>query len=173
MPEPTNHPLSTEDKNKLNKAKTKFFQTDLGFGISYGTSTLELMASPLKQGIGYVILIIICSIILREIKLLRFIIRLDHLYIYVIIVLIFFVYKYNAQKKLNANIIYISTKLGRIPTNYELEQRKITKNTILSDLWRIIIGHLILDFILFNFTKPEWLNKDSKNYLHSFKKHKH
>ena len=106
----TNTQLSVQDLNKLDNAKKKFCQTNLGFGISYGTSTLELMASPLKQGILYIILIIICSVILKELQILRFIIRLDHLYIYVIVLFLFFIYKIIQQKKLNANIIYIAKK---------------------------------------------------------------
>ena len=72
----------------------------------------------------------------------------------------------------NSNIEYSAKQFGYIPNYHNLEYYKPnSNNSILNDLWRIMLGHLIIDFIVFNFTKPEWFNKASENYLHSYKKH--
>ena len=162
--------LSNDDLNKLKKAKEKFFQTNLGFNKNYSTSGLDLMASPFKQSCVYIGSIIVLVFLFRKIGMLKFLIRLDHLYIYCMILIFLFFYLYITQTILNSNIEYISNRMRTIPTQHELETNKPNQNnSMLNDLWRIMLGHLLLDFILFNFTKPQWFNKSTENYLHVFR----
>jgi hypothetical protein len=172
MATPTRTKLSNEDLNKLKKAKEKLFQTRFGINKNYSTDGTDLMASPIKQSSVYIAIIILAIYIFRKFGMLKFLIRLDHLYIYCIILVFLFFYLYITQYILNSNIEYISERLGYIPTYHELEGNKPNQNnSILNDLWRIMLGHLLLDFILFNFTKPQWFNKASENYLHVFRNH--
>lgn len=167
-----NKKLSNDDIDKLDKAKKKYFKTRFGIETNYSTSGLDLMASPLKQSLIYSAFIIACVILFRYLGLLKFIIRLDHIYIYAVLLIFFLFYFYIKQKIQNSNIEYSAKQFGYIPNYHNLEYYKPnSNNSILNDLWRIMLGHLIIDFIVFNFTKPEWFNKASENYLHSYKKH--
>lgn len=170
MAPPTRTKLSNDDLNKLKKAKEKIFQTRFGINKNYSTDGTDLMASPIKQSGLYISIIILAIYTFRKFGMLKFLIRLDHLYIYCILLVFLFFFLYITQYILNSNIEYISNRLGYIPTQHELETNKPNQNnSILTDLWRIMLGHLLLDFILFNFTKPKWFNKASENYLHVFR----
>ena len=85
MAPPPKTKLSNDDLNKLKKAKEKIFQTRFGINKNYSTDGTDLMASPIKQSGLYIAIIILSVYIFRKFGMLKFLIRLDHLYIYCII----------------------------------------------------------------------------------------
>ena len=102
MASPTRTKLSNEDLNKIKKAKEKLFQTRFGINKNYSTDGTDLMASPIKQSSVYIAIIIFAIYIFRKFGMLKFLIRLDHLYIYCIILVFLFFYLYITQYILNS-----------------------------------------------------------------------
>lgn len=136
---------------------------------TYSTPIHNLLANPFKKTISYIVLIIILVLILKYFNLLRYLIRLDYLYIYYILLPCIGFLIFINQYKTNNNIIALYYKgiLNENSTVYEYNKVKIYDKTFINIFWSTLLSILISDFVIFNFTMPF---KDAPvEYLNNFK----
>jgi len=165
--------LSPQKQKLINEGKKRFFQKTLYPFQDYGTSIYDLLADPVKKTIGSLIIIMILLLFLRYFKILKFLIRFDHLSIYT---LIFGLYTYHIfinQLHLNDNIEFLSRKLPDNATIYDYQQFLIPKTNLVSNFLSTVISILISEFVLFSITYPSWFRSiPADNYLHTLKTNK-
>jgi len=152
------------DKNK--KEFTEFQKTQINEGLNrtfpktpwllqnYQTPIYDLLANPLKMSIAYVVIIIIIAFILRQINLLKFVIRLDklNLQILILIVLMFFIAIH--QLKINKNISYVLKYLPNDTTFYDYKELEIRHDSMWTMFTSMLIGDILARYISFNIKKP-------------------
>ena len=157
----------------INEGKKRIFQKTLFPFQDYGTSIYDLLADPVKKTLSYLIIIIIILLVLRYFKILKFLMRLDHPAIYIIILTLYTYHIFINQLHLNDNIEFISIKLPNNATIYDFEQFLEPKSNIFSELITTTLGILITQFILFSFTYPSWFNSISSTiYLQTLQGNK-
>mgnify|MGYP006079513563 CR=1 FL=1 len=165
------HPLSPQKQTLIKEGKKRIFQKTLYPFQDYGTSIYDLLANPLKYTIANLIIVIILFIVLRYVRLLKFIIRVDHPYIYFMFILFYSYNLYINQLHLNDNITFLSTKLPSTPTIYDYEQFMKPKSSFISELFVTSLSFLISDFILFTITYPPWFKTiNYNNYLQTIQR---
>jgi hypothetical protein len=152
------------DKNK--KDFTEFQKTQINEGLNrtfpktpwllqnYETPIYDLLANPLKMSIAYIVIIIIIAFILRQINLLKFVIRLDKLklQILILIVLMFFIAIH--QLKINKNISYVLKSLPNDTTFYDYKELEIRHDSMWTMFTSMLIGDILARYISFNINKP-------------------
>lgn len=152
------------DKNK--KEFTEFQKIQINEGLNrtfpktpwllqnYETPIYDLLANPLKMSIAYVVIIIIIAFILRQINLLKFVIRLDKLklQILILIVLMFFIAIH--QLKINKNISYVLKSLPNDTTFYDYKELEIRHDSMWTMFTSMLIGDILARYISFNIKKP-------------------
>lgn len=123
---------------------------------TYSTPIHNLLANPFKKTIAYIVLIIILALILKYFNILRYLIRLDYIYIYYILLPCVGFLIFINQYKTNNNIIALYHKgiLDANSTIYEYNKVKIYDKTFINIFWSTLLSILISDFVIFNFTMP-------------------
>jgi len=151
-----NKPLDPQKQNLIKEGKKRIFQKTFYPFQDYGTSIYDLLANPVKKTLSYLIIILIILLVLKNFRILKFFVRLDHLSVYMVILIIYAYHIFINQLHLNDNIEFLSRKLPDNATIYDYEQFLAPKTNIFSDLITPTLGILISQFILFSFTYPSW-----------------
>lgn len=151
-----NKPLDPQKQTLIKEGKKRIFQKTLYPFQDYGTSIYDLLANPVKKTLSYLIIILIILLVLKNFRILKFFVRLDHLAVYMVILIIYAYHIFINQLHLNDNIEFLSRKLPDNATIYDYEQFLEPKTNIFSELITTTLGILISQFILFSFTYPSW-----------------
>jgi len=154
--------LTQTQQYLINKGIKRIFHKTLGPFQDYGTPVYDILAHPLKKALAYVLILILLAFILRKLKLLKFIIRINYIYIYIIGLIIVMFVLYINQLHTNDNIIYLSKKFPENATLYDYGKHK-PKYTIIKIFLSTLLSIVISDFIKFNFTNVEGKNIFSNN----------
>ena len=158
--------LSPQKQTLINEGKKRIFQKTLFPFQDYGTSVYDLLANPVKKTIGNLIILILILLVLRHFKILKFLMRLDHPAIYMILLILYAYHVFINQLHLNDNIEFLSRKLPDNATIYDYEQFLGAKSNIISNLLTTAVGILISEFVLFSVTYPSWFSSiPSEVYL--------
>ena len=168
-----NQTLSPQKQTLINEGKKRIFQKTLSPFQDYGTSVYDLLADPVKKTISYLIILILILLVLRHFKILKFLMRLDHPAIYMILLILYAYHVFINQLHLNDNIEFLSRKLPDNATIYDYEQFLKPKSNIISNFLTTAVGILISEFVLFSITYPSWFRSiPADNYLHTLKTNK-
>lgn len=158
-----NQTLSPKKQTLINEGKKRIFQKTFYPFQDYGTSIYDLLADPVKKTLGHLIIFILILLVLRYIKILKFLMRLDHPEIYIVLLILYAYHVFINQLHLNDNIEFLSKKLPDNATIYDYEQFLTPKSNTISNLVITTIGILISEFILFSITYPSWFKSISSD----------
>jgi len=158
--------ILSQQQTLINEGKKRIFQKTLFPFQDYGTSIYDLLADPVKKTISYMIILILILLVLRHFKILKFLMRLDHPAIYMILLILYAYHVFINQLHLNDNIEFLSRKLPDNATIYHYEQFLRPKSNMLSNFMTTTLGILISEFVLFSVTYPSWYRSiPSNTYL--------
>ena len=145
----------TEFQQKLiNEGVNRTFPKSPWLLQNYQTPIYDLLANPLKMSIAYVLIIIVIAFLLRQINLLKFIIRLDKIKLQIIILIVIMLFLSVHQLKINKNILYITKTLPDNTTFYDYKKLEIRHDSMWSLFTTMLIGDILARYISFNMKKP-------------------
>jgi hypothetical protein len=152
------------DKNK--KEFTEFQKTQIKEGINrtfqktpwllqnYQTPIYDLLANPLKMSIAYILILILIAFLLRQLNLLKFVIRLDKLKLQILILIVIMFFISIHQLKINKNISYVLKYLPDDTTFYDYKKLEISHDSMWTMFSSMLIGDILARYISFNIKKP-------------------
>lgn len=145
----------TEFQQKLiNEGVNRTFPKTPWLLQNYQTPIYDLLANPFLMSISYILIIIVIAFLLRKIKLLKFVIRLDKLNLQIIVLIVIMFLLSVHQLKINKNILYITKTLPDNTTFYDYKKLEISHNSMWNIFTTMLITNILSKFISFNMNKP-------------------
>lgn len=148
---------SLENKIKINK--TNIFQKTFILFQNYDTPIVNLIANPVKKSIAYIIIIIILGLILKQLNLLKFILKIHDIQYYSLILLFIGVCIGINQHTLNKNIEYLLLLKSKNLTIYDFNpSHSIPESNYFKIFDSLLITTMIKQLLEFNLKEFHYIN---------------